>query len=208
MTPPTAPERDTDLLVLHALRCGGYAGIGRVAAATGMDQSAVESELIDLAVEGLVTHVAGGFDVWGLTDAGHVTDARWITDELDSAGARPAVIAAYERFLVLNPELLDLCTAWQLRSIHGVMTANDHSDPSYDARVLGRLAVLDQRAAVVCAELSVVLPRFGRYRARLAAALDRATSGELEYVADNTASYHTVWAQLHEDLLITLGIPR
>jgi hypothetical protein len=109
---------------------------------------------------------------------------------------------------VLNPELLDLCTAWQLRSIDGVMIANDHSDPSYDARVLDRFAEFDQRAAVVGAELSSALPRFGRYRARLTEALDRATAGELAYVADSTASYHVVWAELHEDLLATLGIPR
>jgi hypothetical protein len=27
-------------------------------------------------------------------------------------------------------------------------------------------------------------------------------------VADSTESYHTVWFQLHEDLLATLGMPR
>jgi len=208
MTQAELPATDTDLLVLHALRCGGNAGLTRVATATGLGESDVESELIDLAVAGLVTHMAGDFGGWGLTDTGRVVTAERITDELESARARTAVTAAYDRFLVLNPELLDLCTAWQLRSIDGVRTANDHSDPSYDARVLDRFAELDQRAAIVGAELSAALPRFGRYRTRLTAALDRATSGALEYVADSTASYHTVWAELHEDLLATLGIPR
>jgi hypothetical protein len=32
--------------------------------------------------------------------------------------------------------------------------------------------------------------------------------GALDYVADNLESYHSVWFQLHEDLLATLGIPR
>ncbi|XVQ06295.1 transcriptional regulator [Spirillospora sp. CA-255316] len=208
MTTFESPRVGDDLLVLHALRCGGYAGIARVAAATGMDESAVESELIDLAVAGLVTYLPGEFAAWGLTDAGRVTDAERITDELESAGARPAVTAAYEDFLALNPELLDLCTAWQLRPVDGVMIVNDHDDPSYDARVLGRFGALDRRAAVVCAELAAALPRFGRYRDRLARALGRAASGELEYVADDLESYHTVWAELHEDLLATLGIPR
>lgn len=208
MTRPELPATDTGLLVLHALRCGGNAGLARLATATGLGESDVESDLIDLAVAGLVTHTAGAFGGWGLTDTGRVADAERITGELESASARTAVTAAYDRFLVLNPELLDLCTAWQLRSIDGVMTANDHRDPSYDARVLARFAEFDQRAGVVCAELSAALPRFGRYRARLAEALDRATSGALEYVADSTASYHTVWAELHEDLLATLGIPR
>lgn len=199
---------ENDLLVLHALRCGGWSGIARVAAATGLDEPTVESELIDLAVAGLVTRSPGVFGAWGMTDAGRVADAERLTHELESAGARPAVMAEYERFLVLNPELLDLCTAWQLRPIDGVMTVNDHSDPSYDARVLGRFSSLDQRAAVVCAELSAALPRLGRYRTRLYEALDRAASGELDYVADNLGSYHAVWAELHEDLLATLGIPR
>ncbi|GAA3112599.1 hypothetical protein GCM10010485_58440 [Streptosporangium carneum] len=179
-----------------------------MAAAVGLDESTVESELIDLAVAGLVTYTAGGFNVWGLTDAGRTADAERITDELESSGARPAVTAAYERFLVLNPELLDLCAAWQLRPVDGVATANDHGDPSYDARVLGRFSALDRRAAVVCAELSAALPRFDRYRTRLTEALGRAASGELGYVTDSTASYHAVWAELHEDLLATLGIPR
>ncbi|WP_283137759.1 transcriptional regulator [Rhizohabitans arisaemae] len=196
------------LLVLHSLRCCGHVGVARVAKATGLTESAAESTLIDLAVDGLVTYLGRGFDVWGLTDAGRAADAERIADELESAGARTAVTAGFRRFLLLNPELLDLCAAWQLRSVDGVMTANDHGDPSYDARVLGRFADLDRRAAPVCAELAAALPRFGRYRTRLADALDRAASGALAYVTDDVASYHTVWAELHEDLLVTLGIPR
>lgn len=208
MTRPELPVTGTDLLVLHTLRCFGFAGLTRVAAATGLGESNVESELIDLAVAGLVTRSSGEFGGWGLTDAGRVADAKRITDELESAGARPAVTAAFDDFLVLNPELLDLCTAWQLRPVDGVMVANDHSDPSYDARVLDRFAEFDQRAAVVGAVLAAALPRFGRYRVRLSEALDRANSGALEYVSDSTESYHAVWAELHEDLLATLGIPR
>jgi hypothetical protein len=89
-----------------------------------------------------------------------------------------------------------------------VVAINEHIDPAYDARVLDRLTDLDRRAEVVCAALSAALPRFGRYRVRLADALARARSGALEHVTDSTASYHIVWFQLHEDLLATLGIPR
>ncbi|MEI5519570.1 hypothetical protein WB401_06995 [Streptomyces brasiliscabiei] len=87
------------------------------------------------------------------------------------------------------------------------MSANDHRDPAYDARVLDRFADLDRRVAPVRAELSCALPRFGRYRIRLGDALARAAAGagELVYVTDGTTSYHTVWAEPHEDLLATLG---
>lgn len=196
------------MTVLHTLRCIGFAGCPRIAGAVGMSESDVESELIDLAVAGLVTHLPGEFGGWGLTDAGRVADAERITGELESAGARPALTAAFKGFMVLNPELLDLCTAWQLRSVDGVMIANDHRDRSYDTRVLARFAEFHERAVVVCHELSAALPRFDRYRIRLAEALKRADAGELGYVADDIGSYHAVWAELHEDLLATLGIPR
>jgi hypothetical protein len=179
-----------------------------VAAATGLDESDAESELIDLAVAGLVTRLAGEFGGWGLTDAGRAADAERIADELHTSGTRTAVAEAFDRFLVLNPELLDLCTAWQTRTVDGVVTPNDHTDPGHDTRVLDRFTDFDQRADVVCAELSAAILRFARYRVRLTDALARARSGALDYVADNLESYHTVWFQLHEDLLATLGIPR
>ncbi|MDX3225135.1 transcriptional regulator [Streptomyces sp. ME19-01-6] len=208
MTWSETPATDTNLLVLHALRCAGAASLARLHAVTGLDEPNVESELIDLGAEGLVTRMSGDMPFWLLTDVGRAADAERITDELKSANARGAIEAAFDRFLVLNPELLDLCTAWQLRTVDGVVNANDHSDPAYDSRVLDRFADLDRRAAPVCAELSAALPRFGRYRDRLAGALDRAASGALEYVTDSTASYHTIWAELHEDLLATLGMRR
>ena len=65
MTPPESPHSTgTDLLVLHALRCVGFAGLARVAAATGLPEPDAESELIDLARAGLVTHLAGTFGGW------------------------------------------------------------------------------------------------------------------------------------------------
>jgi hypothetical protein len=206
--PSDSHHTSTDLLVLHALRCMGFTGVPRLAAATGLSESDVESELIDLAVDGLTSHESGVFGGWGLTEAGRAADAERIAGELDAAGVRTAVTQAYDDFLVLNPELLELCAAWQTRSVAGVVTANDHTDPVYDARVLHWLTDFDRRAGAVCADLSAALPRFGRYRVRLADALARATSGARDYVTDSTASYHAVWFQLHEDLLVTLGIPR
>ncbi|EMF01369.1 transcriptional regulator [Streptomyces mobaraensis NBRC 13819 = DSM 40847] len=208
MTWPEAPATDTGLLVLHALRCAGTVTLARLHAITGLDEADAESELIDLGAGGLVTRLSGGIPGWGLTDAGRAVDAERITRELETAGARERVTAAYERFLVLNPELLDLCTAWQLRPVDGDMALNDHGDPGYDSRVLARFVDLDRRADAVCAELSAALPRFGRYRIRLTEALERAAAGRSEYVADGTASYHIVWAELHEDLLATLGLRR
>jgi hypothetical protein len=198
----------TDLLVLHTLRCLGFTDLDRVAGAGGLTSSETESRLIDLAVDGLVTRTQGAFGGWGLTEAGKTEDARLVAAELDAAGARDAVTGAFETFLVLNPELLDLCTAWHMRPVDGVTEVNDHTDTAYDGRVLARFVDLDHRASTVCTALTAALPRFGRYRSRLTAALDLARAGEREHLADTTTSYHNVWFQLHEDLLVTLGIPR
>jgi hypothetical protein len=192
-------------VVLHSLRCIGFADLGRVADAAGVSEALAESELIDLAVDGLVTREMGA---WGLTEAGRAEDARQVAAELDGAGGRGAVDSAYARFMVLNPELLDLCSAWQLRTVDGVTAPNDHRDTAYDGKVLDLFGELDRRVEPVCAELAAALPRFERYQARLGAALGRARAGALEELADSMTSYHVVWFQLHEDLLVTLGRPR
>ncbi|MBW6435594.1 transcriptional regulator [Actinoplanes hulinensis] len=192
----------TDLTVLHTLRCMGFTDLARVASAAGLPPEEAESRLIDLAVEGLVTRTPGAFGGWGLTEAGKTEDARLVAEELDKAGAHAAVTSAYTDFMVLNPELMDLSTAWHLRTVDGVAAVNDHTDAAYDARVLARFADLDRRVSPVCAALTAALPRFGSYRTRLSTALAR---GDL---AESTESYHNVWFQLHENLLVTLGIPR
>ncbi|TDV46138.1 transcriptional regulator [Actinophytocola oryzae] len=177
--------------VLHALRCMGFTGPGRIAAATGLDESTVESELIDLAVAGLVTRTTGVFGGWGLTEAGRAEDARRAGAALADDAVRAVITKGYNDFLVLNPELLDLCTAWQTGA---------------DRRVVLRLFTdFHARADSVLAALP---PQFGRYRTRLATALDRVRAGDERFVADDLEAYHTVWFQLHEDLLTTLGIPR
>jgi hypothetical protein len=51
--------------------------------------------------------------------------------------------------------------------------------------------------------------RFGAYADRFTAALARTRDGERRFIDDpTTASFHTVWFELHEDLLLTLGKSR
>jgi len=58
-------------------------------------------------------------------------------------------------------------------------------------------------------ELADSLPRFGDYQEKFSAALARARAGQVQWVAGvGLLSCHTVWMQLHEDLLSTLGISR
>ena len=58
------------------------------------------------------------------------------------------------------------------------------------------------------AALAGCLDRLAGYSERYEAALARARAGEREWVDGlGRDSCHTVWFQLHEDLLATLGIP-
>jgi pyruvate,orthophosphate dikinase len=86
---------------------------------------------------------------------------------------------------------------------------NDHADPDYDAVIIGRLTETDSAIQPVCAALAAVLERFGGYGERFATALDRIRGGDLDWFTKPMIdSYHTVWFELHENLLATLGIQR
>jgi hypothetical protein len=57
--------------------------------------------------------------------------------------------------------------------------------------------------------LTRAVVRFADYRARLRAARRRVDDGESEWLTSpRIDSYHTVWMQLHEDLLLALGRDR
>lgn len=140
-----------------------------------------------------------------LTPEGREHHASWVrlpeTSELYDSVRR-----AYEAFLPINVELIRLCSDWQVRP-GGV--PNDHTDLRYDWNVIDRLRNLDERAGAIVRRVAKALPRFAGYRPRLRDALHRVDEGEHDWFASpRIDSYHTVWMQLHEDLLATLGLER
>ena len=57
--------------------------------------------------------------------------------------------------------------------------------------------------------IAALEPRLGLYKDRLDEAYDKALAGEHEWVSGaRIDSYHTVWFELHEDLLRMLGRER
>lgn len=140
-----------------------------------------------------------------LTADGKATHAAWA--RLASGSDEEAVTrAAYDAFLPLNRELLEACTAWQVRPDN---TPNDHTDADYDRRAIDGLASVDERVDPVLAPLGQSVRRFAQYRGRLADALRKVRAGDGEWFASpRVDSYHTVWMQLHEDLLVALGLDR
>jgi hypothetical protein len=195
-------------MVLHTLRCIGVAGEERVAEASGLETGETRLYLRDLSERGLVTLDPGPFGGWGVTEGGRITDEELARSELDSVDSRVHVLRSYESFLGLNRALLDTCGDWQMRRFGSTPILNDHTDPDYDAKVLSRLIRIDASAQRICTDLASRLTRFGLYGTRLTTAIESVLGGNIAYVTDTLDSYHSVWFQLHEDLLVTLAISR
>jgi pyruvate,orthophosphate dikinase len=105
--------------------------------------------------------------------------------------------------------MLGVCTSWQLRDVDGTQSINDHSDADYDRSVIDRLVAIHDRVRPVTVDLREAMARFGGYGKRLRDALEKVVAGEHEWFTKPVIdSYHTVWFELHEDLLSTLGIER
>jgi hypothetical protein len=206
--PPDADER---FLVLHALRLKGLADNESLVLHTGLSARSVELALAKLDADGHATERSGRMPGWLLTAPGRVAHAELVAADLDAAGAdaRPAVVEGYQRFLRVNQGLLRVCTDWQMRSVDANPVLNDHSDPDYDRDVISRLVSIDDVIQPIVADVGRAISRMARYGPRLRAARDRIESGQLDWFTKPVIdSYHTVWFELHEDLLATLGIER
>ena len=141
-----------------------------------------------------------------MTADGRVENERLLREELDATGERDVVQAAYESFLALNGRMLQVCTNWQVK---GENELNDHEDAAYDAGVIDELAAIDAEVQPICASLGEVLDRLAIHAPRFSSSLAKVRAGEREWFTKPIMeSYHTVWFEMHEDLLASLGIDR
>lgn len=158
-----------------------------------------DSAWADLAADGLVVVDRGRVR---LTPEGHRAHAAWAL-AAPGSDAAAAAEAAYADFVPLNQRLLKVCHDWQIGR-GGI--PNDHTDPAYDDRVVDRLRVVHSGAVGVLAALVPAVPRFAGYEPRFGDALTRLGTGKREWFASPACdSYHTVWMQFHEDLLLATG---
>ena len=152
------------------------------------------AEVLERAVsDGLAVERRGRISGFTLTAAGRVRHGELLR-AASTDNERTVVDAAYRQFMALNRELLSLCTDWQRRA---------------SADVAHRLGAVDDSAQPIVARLAAAVPRFATYGPRLAAARQRFERGETEWLTKPLIdSYHTIWFELHEDLLCTLGMER
>jgi hypothetical protein len=102
-----------------------------------------------------------------------------------------------DRFRPLDIEIKRLASAWQ--------EAVQRDDWDGRVSVVEGLADLHERTDAFVAEHAARLPALPHFASRLGAALDRVLDGDADHVVGvRCDSYHTVWFQMHEDLLRTL----
>jgi hypothetical protein len=140
-----------------------------------------------------------------ITPAGRTAHTEWARCE-PGTDTEARMRRVFDRFRPLNGELVQLCSDWQVK--RGGAT-NDHRDAEYDWAVIQRLGGLDERAGAVARHAGEAVARLAAYRSRLRTARTRVEEGESEwFTSPRIDSYHTVWMQWHEDLLLSLGLER
>jgi hypothetical protein len=202
-------KSEPELLVLHTLRLKGFAEPPDVADATTLPEDAVTELLAGFRDRDLVARRDGRVCGFTLTPAGKDHHSALLEKERAEAGCLPRVAWAYDAFLAHNETFKQLCADWQLRTIGGRQVPNDHTDGAYDAAIAGRLTALQTQVATVLDEIGGVMTRFCPYGDRLESAVTRFVGGDAGALSRPlNRSYHDVWMELHEDLLLTLGRDR
>ena len=136
-------------------------------------------------------------------DGRNAADAAW---QAERAGIdADAIERVHAAFVALNTGFKSLVGDWQLRD----GAPNDHQDAAYDAAIAARLGTVDAALAPVLAKATALVPRLARYRPAFGVALSHLKAGEPRWMAAPIIdSYHTLWFELHEELIRLTGRTR
>lgn len=194
---------DARFLTHHALKIKGFANVEALAESMALTVKHVEEHLRALASSGhAMFREARG--LWQLTPEGRSAHSEALAADVARFPIE-ALTLAYGQFLVLNEEFKELCGRWQLRNGQ----PNDHRDVTYDAVLIDDLIELDRRAQPIIEAMSLVLTRLAPYATRLDSARRNVVNGDHKFFTGvMCGSYHDIWMELHEDLLLTQGIDR
>lgn len=191
---------DLDLLRLIGIK--GRAAHDALAAGVGAAVEPVAARCEELVARGLCAATPIGVR---LTPEGRQhLDGLLATER--RAVDRAQIASVYAEFCAFNGDLKEIVTAWQMKD---PATVNDHADTDYDGAVLARLSELHRAVQPLLRRIGDVAPRLARYSARFAQAIERIAAGDHAWVARPVLdSYHTVWFELHEDLIGLCGLSR
>ena len=202
--PPTT-ESATDDDVVRALAVRGSVTLEQLAESLMVDSTTIEPLVAQLLEHGVAENAAGS---WRLTASGKLTAASFFVADRSAVGDERAA-GQLDEFHAFDGRMKALVTAWQVHDVAGEQTLNDHSDAAYDAAILDDLAALHADTAAWLEPLAASMRRYDVYRQRLHRALDLARGGDQRFVASpRVDSYHSVWFELHEDLIRLSGKKR
>ncbi|PWI06179.1 hypothetical protein DIZ27_34680 [Streptomyces sp. NWU339] len=191
-----------ELLVLQAARLKGRINADVVAAYGAIPVVEAQTRIDALLDADWVKQAGASVRI---TPEGRERLAELLSEERSTI-AQTALQQAYHEFDDFNSELKAIVTAWQMKDGE---TPNDHTDSAYDQGVITRLAALHERFAPLLARIAAAAPRLASYPGRFGHAIDQVQQGDHSFVARPiTDSYHTVWFELHEELIGLLGLSR
>jgi hypothetical protein len=190
--------------VHHALRIKGFVKVENLAELAGLPEDEVLAHLQEMQQQGH-TNFREARGLWQLTPDGREAYVIALEEDVSRPGFREALAEKYHRFLGMNESFKALCADWQLRDGE----PNDHSNAAYDAACIERLGALDDEAQPICHAFAEVAKRFDGYAARLTGSRKALEAGDQRmFTGVLCGSYHDVWMELHEDLILTQGIDR
>lgn len=193
-------------LVLHGLAIKKHATPEAVAGILGIEVDRVKDTLLALKHNGRAIEAAGRF---ALTPAARMALDSEYSRLYGDLRSNPDFAEGYAGFERLNGTLKALITDWQTIEVGGDRLPNDHANKDHDDKIIDRLGELHERAETIIDKLALGLPRMAIYRDKLLHALEKAEDGDIAWVSDaKIESYHTVWFELHEDLLRLMGRER
>lgn len=188
----------------HALRIKGFARAEMVADVAALPLDHVQVHLADLQAREW-TQYRESRELWQLTHTGREQHRFALSADVGDPAAVDELRDSYVPFLGINERFKLLCGEWQLRN----GAANDHTDAAYDRAVIARLLALNEEAQPVVQAMGEVFERMQPYAPRLVTSCQRLLSGETNmFTGVMCGSYHDVWMELHEDLILTQAIDR
>jgi pyruvate,orthophosphate dikinase len=192
-----------DLLI--SLRIKGFGKAEALQEASGLAHADIESLLTGAVGQGWAEATRVGYR---LTPAGRAS-ADAILDRERTTIAPQRMTHEYERFIPINDAFKQLVTRWQLRTVDGKQVRNDHADADYDRAVLEALDRIHDDVSALLDAIARLVARADAYRVRLSHALGKIKAGDLRYMtAPDRDSYHTIWFELHQDLIGLCGTTR
>ena len=188
--------------VVRALAIKGAASPEQLAESLDASLDVVQASVEELKSSGAVEVAAGQLR---LSATGKLDAADLFAIDRADVGRADELLDEFHAF---DGRMKQIVTAWQVRDVAGEQVLNDHTDAGYDAAVMEDLAALHDDT-VAWLEPLAAMRRFAVYRSRLGRSLELCRGGDQRFVASpRVDSFHSVWFELHEDLIRLAGKKR